>query len=513
MKRTPLVVVFFFFSILYCRAQFKVAFVGGGHQSKIIEDNDLPGWDTLKNHYSGRTGVHFGFTANIAFGAGSNFYFQPSVLFYNKGRNYHSNPVDTSVRVSRDQLPDTIISTVSYNTGKNYLNYVDIPLNVVYKYPLSQKLSVIVGAGPYLSLFYNGFDKKSHIVQSVSTVSETNDDLPIGKGSNKYSTVDYGINGLAGVEYDRLTLTANYSRGLKNFYEPADYAASNYKHQVMGATLGVYFGKSVPPAPKDRDGDGTPDKTDKCPDIAGPVSLLGCPDADNDGITDAEDKCPGEAGPADNKGCPYPDRDGDKVFDKDDKCPDIAGAVDNNGCPYPDSDNDGVLDKEDKCPAVAGLAKYGGCPVPDTDNDGVNDEEDKCPDVLGTKENNGCPEIQKEVQEKIEYSARQIEFIMGSSQLSKGSFEVLDTVAAILKRNPDIKVSIEGHTSSEGSVAGNMKLSQTRADKVRDYLLRKGIEASRLTTAGFGSSKLLNEDKTPADKAKNRRVELKLSNQ
>jgi len=512
MKRIPLVPAFFFLSIFFCQAQFKVAFVGGGHQSKILEDNNLPGWDTLKNKYTGRTGVHFGFMANLQIAPGSNFYFQPSVQFYNKGRNYKSNSVDTTVIEPTDQGNDTI-NTVVYRTQKNYLNYIDIPLNIVYKYTLGKKVNLIIGAGPYVSLFYGGFDKKSNVIERIKTTTITNDDLPIGKGSNKYSTLDYGINGLAGFEYDRLSLTVNYSRGLKNFYQPGDYTASNFKHQTIGATLGIYFGKSVPPAPKDSDGDGTPDKTDKCPDIAGPVNLLGCPDADNDGIIDAEDKCPGQAGPVENKGCPYPDTDGDKVLDKDDKCPDVAGAIDNNGCPYPDSDNDGVLDKEDNCPAVAGLAKYGGCPIPDTDKDGVNDEEDKCPDAAGTKENNGCPEIKQEVQEKIEYSAKQIEFIASSSQLSKNSFEVLDTVAAILKRNPEIKVSIEGHTSSEGNYASNMKLSEKRADKVKEYLLKKGIDASRLTAAGFGPTRLLNEDKTAADKAKNRRVELKLSNQ
>lgn len=512
MKRIPLVPAFFFISIFSCQAQFKVAFVGGGHQSKILEDNNLPGWDTLKNKYSGRTGIHFGFMANLQIAPGSNFYFQPSVLFYNKGRNYKGNTVDTTVTVN-GQMGDSTINTVTYKTRKNYLNYIDIPLNIVYKYPVGKKLSFVIGVGPYVSLFYGGFDKKTNVIVGDKTITNTDDDLPIGKGSNKYSTLDYGISGLAGIEFDRLTLTANYSRGLKNFYQPGDYTATNYKHQVIGASLGIYFGKSVPPAPKDRDGDGTPDKTDKCPDIAGPVSLLGCPDADSDGITDAEDKCPGEAGPLENKGCPYTDNDGDKVLDKDDNCPDVAGAIDNNGCPYPDSDHDGVLDKEDNCPSVAGLAKYGGCPVPDTDKDGVNDEEDKCPDVEGSKENNGCPEIKKEVQEKIEYSARQIAFIMNSSDLSKNTFEVLDTVAAILKRNPDIKVSIEGHTSSEGTHDINMKLSQSRADKVKDYLLNKGIDASRLISTGYGSSRLLNEDKTQADKAKNRRVELKLSNQ
>ena len=88
----------------------------------------------------------------------------------------------------------------------------------------------------------------------------------------------------------------------------------------------------------------------------------------------------------------------------------------------------------------------------------------------------------------------------------------MDDVAAILKSNPEIKVSIEGHTSSDGTYATNMKLSESRANKVKVYLESKGIDASRLVAVGFGPDKPLNEGKTAADKAKNRRVELKLSN-
>lgn len=513
MKRIPLVVMFTFFCIFFSRAQFRIALVGGGHQSKVQEDNNLPGWDNFKKNYTGRNGVHFGVMANLPFNSTSHFYFQPALVFYNKGRNYKSNSADTAVVFTRGQQPDSIVNTVYYQTRKYFINYIDIPLNIVYKLRLSKKASFMIGGGPYVSFFYNGVDKKVDIVVDVSFVAEENNDLPVGKGSGKYSTLDYGVNALAGFEFGRMILTANYSRGLKDFYQPADYTATNYKHEVMGATLGIFLGKPAPLAPKDTDGDGIPDETDKCPDVAGPVKLLGCPDIDNDGITDAEDKCPGEAGPADNQGCPHTDKDGDGVLDKNDNCPDIAGPADNDGCPYPDSDSDGIVDKEDKCPEVAGLRKYGGCPVPDTDGDGVNDEEDKCPGKKGMKENNGCPEeIKKEIAEKIEYSAEGIQFIVNSAELSKGSFRVLDTIAAILKRNPEINVSIEGHSSSEGSYSTNMKLSESRANKVKDYILSRGVEASRLKAIGFGSDKLLNADKTQEEKAKNRRVELRLSN-
>ena len=473
----------------------------------------MPGWDSLKNKFSGRNGVHFGFMADLPFSSGSHFYFQPSVLFYNKGRNYKSSSTDTTVMVKRSQLPDSIVNTVYYQTRKYFVNYIDIPLNIVYKLRLGNKAKFILGGGPYVSFFYNGFDRKLYIIEGLSVVTDENNDLPVGNGRGKYSTLDYGVNGLAGFEFGRLVLTANYSRGLKDFYQPADYTATNYKHEVMGATLGIFLGKPVQVVPKDTDKDGTPDITDKCPDIPGPVKFLGCPDTDNDGITDAEDKCPGQAGPAENHGCPYTDGDGDGVLDKNDKCPDVAGAADNDGCPYSDKDHDGIFDKDDKCPEVPGFARYDGCPIPDTDGDGVNDEEDKCPNEKGVKENNGCPEkIKREIVEKVDYSAKRIEFIVNSAQLRKGSFEVLDNIATILKNNPSIKVSIEGHSSSEGTYAVNMKLSESRANTVRDYLLSKGVEPSRLIAVGFGPNKPLNAGKTAEEKAKNRRVELKLSN-
>lgn len=513
MKRISFVASLCLFCFLVSYSQLRVAIVGGGHQSKVLEENDIPGWDTLQNNYSGRNGVHAGFMADLRLSEKSNFYFQPGVLFFTKGRNYKTAPVDSTVVFKRPLLPDSAVNTVFIENRKQYLSYIDIPMNIVYKLRLGRKVNFILGGGPYVSFFYNGFERKDMTLVDVRLTTEENKDLPIGKGTGKYSTLDFGVNGLAGFEFGRVFLTANYSRGLKDFYEPADYTATEYKHEVMGATLGIFLGKPVQLTPKDKDADGTPDKTDKCPDMAGSVKLLGCPDTDNDGISDIEDKCPGEAGAADNNGCPYTDKDGDKVLDKNDKCPDIAGPVDNAGCPYPDTDKDEILDKDDKCPDVAGVARYQGCPIPDADGDGINDEEDKCPDAKGVIEKNGCPEeIEKEIVQKVEYAAKRIQFKVNSAELLAGSFEVLDDVAAILKSNPEIKVVIEGHTSLDGTYATNMKLSESRANKVKTYLESKGIDASRLTAVGFGPDKPLNEGKTAADKAKNRRVELKLSN-
>ncbi len=519
MKRISLVVSLNLFCFLFSYSQLRVAIVGGGHQSKVLEENNIPGWDTIQNNYSGRNGVHAGFIADLRLSEKSNFYFQPGVLFFTKGRNYQTRVVDSTVVLKtvtgagRPPATDSIVNTTYYETRKQFVNYIDIPLNLVYKIRLAKKINFILGGGPYVSFFYDGFDKRETILVDVKYSTDENNDLPVGKGSGKYSILDFGVNGLAGFEFGRVFLTANYSRGLKDFYNPADYTATDYKHEVMGATLGIFLGKPVQITPKDKDADGTPDKTDKCPDIAGPVKLLGCPDTDNDGITDSEDKCPGEAGPADNNGCPYTDKDGDGVLDKNDKCPDIAGPADNEGCPYPDTDQDQILDKDDKCPDIAGLARYQGCPIPDSDGDGINDEEDKCPAVKGVIEKKGCPEeIEKEIVEKVEYAAKRIQFKVNSAELLTESFKVLDDVAAILKSNPEIKVSIEGHTSSDGTYATNMKLSESRANKVKDYLESKGIDAARLSAIGFGPDKPLNANKTMAEKVKNRRVELNLSN-
>lgn len=257
---------------------------------------------------------------------------------------------------------------------------------------------------------------------------------------------------------------------------------------------------------KDTDGDGIYDKDDACPEVVGLKQFKGCPDTDGDGIIDGSDSCPEVAGLAEFQGCP--DTDADGIADKDDACPEVAGPKALNGCP--DADGDGVADKNDKCPQVVGPSANGGCPWPDTDGDGVLDKDDKCIDVKGTVANNGCPEITEEQVSQLNAYAKTILFNSGKATFKQETFAVLQSITAILKQYPSSKFSIEGHTDSDGKDAANQKLSEDRAGAVKNYLIENGIDASRLSSAGFGESKPIDSNKTAKGKANNRRVEVKL---
>lgn len=257
---------------------------------------------------------------------------------------------------------------------------------------------------------------------------------------------------------------------------------------------------------KDTDNDGIYDKDDACPEVAGLPEFKGCPDTDKDGIQDSADSCPEVAGLAEFNGCP--DTDGDGIIDSEDACVDVKGTKIMKGCP--DADGDGVADKDDNCPAVKGAKDNAGCPWPDTDGDSVIDKDDKCPTVAGTVANNGCPEVSDDAIKKLNDYAKTILFNSGKSSFQKQTMPVLQAITAILKEYPTAKFSIEGHTDSDGKDASNLKLSQDRAAAVKNYLVDNGIDASRLTSEGFGEAKPIDSNKTAKGKANNRRVEVKL---
>lgn len=257
---------------------------------------------------------------------------------------------------------------------------------------------------------------------------------------------------------------------------------------------------------KDTDGDGIYDKDDACPEVAGLPEFKGCPDTDKDGIQDSADACPEVAGLAEFNGCP--DTDGDGIIDSEDECVDVKGTKIMKGCP--DADGDGVADKDDECPTVKGAKENKGCPWPDTDGDGVADKDDKCPTVKGTVANNGCPEVSDEAMKKLNDYGKTILFNSGKSSFQKQTYPVLQAMSAILKEYPTAKFSLEGHTDSDGKDAMNQKLSEDRAAAVKDYLIEQGIEASRLSSKGFGETMPVDSNKTAKGKANNRRVEVKL---
>ena len=138
------------------------------------------------------------------------------------------------------------------------------------------------------------------------------------------------------------------------------------------------------------------------------------------------------------------------------------------------------------------------------------DFEDVCVDVAGVKENKGCPEIKAEVKKVFEKALNGIQFQTGSAKIKSVSNKILNDVVNIMKENPSYKLSINGHTDNVGDPAKNQKLSEDRAAAVKKYLEDKGIESSRLTSAGFGQDQPVETNKTASGRAKNRRVEFKV---
>ncbi|MPS48840.1 OmpA family protein [Methylobacillus sp.] len=101
-----------------------------------------------------------------------------------------------------------------------------------------------------------------------------------------------------------------------------------------------------------------------------------------------------------------------------------------------------------------------------------------------------------------------ISFASGKADIEPNFRVVLDNFATTLKNNPNTLVTIIGHTDNTGSDAINNPLSVNRAANTRDYLIARGIAANRFTIDGRGSREPLVSNDTPANRAKNRRVEI-----
>ncbi len=103
-----------------------------------------------------------------------------------------------------------------------------------------------------------------------------------------------------------------------------------------------------------------------------------------------------------------------------------------------------------------------------------------------------------------------ITFKIGSSNLLPEAYPILTHVVNQLKENTDLKVQIQGYTDNTGSKKFNLKLSEKRAQTVKDYLIKQGIDGSRLTTIGFGEADPVGNNATVLGRAENRRIEFKV---
>lgn len=293
----------------------------------------------------------------------------------------------------------------------------------------------------------------------------------------------------------------------------------------------------------DDDGDGVNNNLDKCPQVPGLVTAMGCPDTDGDGIIDTNDACPNVAGVKRLDGCP--DADGDNVADADDACPNVAGLVRFNGCP--DSDGDGIADNEDDCPKVAGEKEFNGCLAPDTDGDGIADRDDKCPETPGTVM--GCPDSDKDgiidsedkcpetpgiasemgcpkkkvvvkptITRPVLLTCETIYFNTNQSSVSnttkdryldaKENIAIFERALAKLNENSSYRAVVQGHTDSRNTDEYNQKLSERRANEVLEGMISKGFPAARSSAIGFGESSPIATNDTKEGRAQNRRVEI-----
>ncbi len=185
-----------------------------------------------------------------------------------------------------------------------------------------------------------------------------------------------------------------------------------------------------------------------------------------------------------------------------------------------DSDFDGVPDTKDSCPNESGPASNDGCPafknlstpvVADADGDGIPDASDKCPKEPETKngyhDEDGCPDEVPAAVAKFSGSIEGVVFKTGSAELDKKSTPVLTKATDVFKKYSDIRVEIDGHTDNVGNADANTVLSQKRAESVKEFFVKHGIDQGRLEAKGYGPSKPVASNDTEAGRAKNRRVE------
>jgi OmpA-OmpF porin, OOP family len=229
------------------------------------------------------------------------------------------------------------------------------------------------------------------------------------------------------------------------------------------------------------------DPADQCPNTpAGQqVNATGCPlvvDSDNDGVSNDKDRC--------------------------DNTP-VGMAVDASGCPI-DSDGDGVTDASDQCAHTPrGETVDGtGCPVRDSDGDGIADKLDRCPNtphsvVVGS---DGCVIVFVEGKKNVVLQG--VTFLAGRAELTIDAKKVLDLVAQSLNNSPEVTFEIQGHASSDGADAYNLRLSERRAASVRAYLISKRVAANRMTSKGYGETMPIADNATKEGRDQNRRVEL-----
>jgi outer membrane protein OmpA-like peptidoglycan-associated protein/opacity protein-like surface antigen len=432
---------------------------GGLWKLMVYDSTDSDIWTV---GFFGNLGVKYGLTRNVAVGVNG--------YYLNTGQ-------------AEDTLGDAGFTFSRLKDGAKQQNWM-VEAMAYYHFMPDKKVTPYVFGGAGL-LIWKVTDKDGDVITFPSTVSTDTLEL-----KDKQITLVGG----AGVEWfptEVLSLNLggkfHYISTFISDFEKGDQDALDLPQGLVELYAGVtyYTGKA-----KDSDKDGVADKLDQCMDtpLGCIVDANGCPlDADGDGVCDGLDKCPEtpKGAKVDANGCPT-DADADGVYDGIDQCANTPAGVkvDSKGCPL-DTDSDGVPDYLDKQ-----IATSKGCKVDkdgvamDSDGDGVCDGVDKCP---GTEagmavDASGCPMVAA-LEMKTSITPK---FASGKTALDEATKARLDEIAASLMAYKDVKIEVAVYTDPSGGKQINLVISQKRADAVKDYLVSKGVDASRISAVGKG---------------------------
>jgi outer membrane protein OmpA-like peptidoglycan-associated protein len=331
------------------------------------------------------------------------------------------------------------------------------------------------------------------------------------EGKTNSATLPMGL-GLVWTATDRIDLSLHYEKVLTFTDEMDRWVAEendNYNTGTLGVT--IYLGDrstAVQPtapvqvAPKDSDNDGLMDNDETAIYNTNPNN----PDTDGDGLTDGDEVRKYQTDPTnadtDNDGL----KDGAEVltYHTDPKVKDS----DQDGC----IDGDEVLSMKtdpirqdtdgDKLSDCDEVNVYRTNPlIVDTDGDSVDD---------GTEVRNGTDPLVPDVLRINDNQPIILEGILfktNSADIEPESEQPLQKALNTLKVNPNLKIEIQGHTDDVGNNATNMRLSQARANSVRDWLVSRGIDPNRLTARGYGEDKPLVPNTSQETRSKNRRIQ------
>lgn len=459
-------------------------------------------------------------------------------LLDNAANKQDTNPAKSFYSSATPMIKAMLLWTLDLGTGKKPVPLAfDLNLGGVFSADWGKRNTAIGGLAitytpaPFISLFV---DANAEVRWSSfsSGIDMLKDPFYISPGLR--INTPGGLYLLLAGDY---CLSSQSNDARNNWRQPAESKQYGYS-TAPAPQFGVHFmlGWGGFLTVQDDDKDGIKNDDDRCPkqseDVDGFEDSDGCADSDNDrdGVSDSLDKCPNDPEDRDafqdEDGCPEPDNEKDGISDLKDNCPnqpeDFDGFEDKDGCPDFDNDRDGIADTLDKCPNdpedFDGFLDNDGCADLDNDQDGITDLKDKCPiqpeTFNGYNDEDGCADTVPVQVKKREADLPRIQNLFGlqfagkTSQIVAETYKFLEPTTKVMKEFPDVEIEIRGFWDSAEKFEPAMRLSQARADAVREYFMTQGVAPQRMRAVGLGPASPIGDNRTASGRQQNRRIEI-----